>query len=150
MSVAKYLISYPRPYRRGRQLVEVADVDAAYPEVTRDSGRRVVGMRVMEGTGRHDRKRLRIIGRNYTRSGQPVASSSGTVVVQNTAESVRTALRAVLPQELERLQAIDSEIERLRLERQEVLKLAWQRGHVVGVGELRQKANRHLGRRSGG
>jgi hypothetical protein len=150
LTVSEYLISYPRPYRRGRQLIEVADVDAAYPEVTRDSGRRVVGMRVMEGTGRHNRKLLRIIGLNYTRSGQPMASSSGTVVVQNTAESLRTAIRAVRPQELERLQAIDSEIERLRLDRQEVLKLAWQRGHVVGVGELRQKADRHLERRSSG
>ena len=147
---AKYLISYPRPFKRGRQLVEVADVEAAYPEVTRDTGRRVVGMRVSEGTGRYERKLLRIMGVTYTRSGQPVVASSGSVVALNTAEGVKSAVRAIRPQELGRLQAIDSEIERLRSERREVLRLAWQRGHVVGVGELRAKADQRLKRRGGG
>lgn len=121
---AKYLITYPRPFKRGRQLVEVADVEAAYPEMTRDTGKRIAGMRVSEGTGRYDRKLLRIMGVTYTRSRQPVVASSGSVVVLNTAEGVKSAVRAIRPQELERLQAIDSEIERLRSERREALKLA--------------------------
>lgn len=143
----KYLISYPRPFRRGRQFVEVADVDAAYTEVTHDTGRRIVGMRLSEGTGRYDRKLLRIMGVTYTRSGQPVVASSGSVVVRNTAEAVKSAVRAIRLQELERLQAIDSEIERLRSERREVLRLAWQRGHVVSVGALRAKADERLKQR---
>jgi hypothetical protein len=47
------------------------------------------------------------------------------------------------------LHAIDAEIERLRSERREVLRLAWQRGHVVGVGELRAKADQRLKQRGG-
>jgi hypothetical protein len=106
-------------------------------------------MRVSEGTGRYDRKLLRVMGVTYTRSGQPVVASSGSVVVRNTAEAVRSAVRAIRPQELERLHAIDAEIERLRSERRKVLRLAWQRGHVVGVGELRAKADRRLKQRTG-
>lgn len=142
MTEAKYLIVCSQPGRRGRRYVEALDLDAYYPDQTRDTGRRLAGMVLRESTGKPNLGRLRLMAMVRSRWGGMIGMGN-SVIVANSAAGIRNAVRAVRPQEHELLEDIDRQMGELRTRRQEALALAWRRGHHVAVGELRAKADRH-------
>ena len=139
---SKYLIGHPQPGRRGRRYVEALDLDAYYPDQTRDTGRKLAGMVLRESTGRPNLRQLRLMAMVRSRSGGIMAMGN-SVIVANSAAGIRNAVRAVRSQEVELLEDIDRQLSELRARRQEALALAWRRGHHVSVGELRAKADSH-------
>jgi hypothetical protein len=139
----KYLLAYPQLSGRGRRFIEALDLDAFYPDQTRDTGRRIAGMPMRESTGKPNRRQLRLMALVQSRTGGMMGMGN-SLVVANTATSVRNAVRAMRPQELEQLESVDRQLAELRAQRQELLRLAWQRGHHVAVGELRAKADRRV------
>ena len=145
---SKYLIAYPQPGRSGRRYVEALDLDAYYPDQTRDRGRRLAGMALRESTGRPNLRQLRLMAMVRSRSGGTMAMGN-SVIVANSAADIRKAVRAVRAQELELLADIDRQLSDLRARRQEALALAWRRGHHVAVGELRAKADTHRRNKDG-
>ena len=142
MTETNYLIAYPQPGRRGRRYVEALDLDAYYPDQTRDTGRRLAGMMLRESTGRPNLRHLRLMAMVRSRSGG-IMSMGNSVIVPNSAAGIRNAVRAVRTQEFELLADIDRQLGEMRARRQEAVSLAWRRGHHVAVGELRAKADGH-------
>ena len=99
-------------------------------------------MALRESTGRPNLRHLRLMAMVRSRSGGIMAMGN-SVILANSAASIRNAVRAVRSQELELLADIDRQLGELRTRRQEALALAWRRAHHVAVGELRAKADRH-------
>nr|ART39130.1 H356 [uncultured bacterium] len=137
----KYLLAYPQPSGRGRRFIEALDLDAFYPDQTRDTGRRIAGMPMRESTGKPNRRQLRLMVLVQSRTGG-IMGMGNSLVVNNTSIGVRNAVRSIRPQELDQLEAVDRQLAELRAQRQELLRLAWQRGHHLPLGELRAKADR--------
>lgn len=114
----------------GRRARLVSSFSAHYAERRRDSGKRIMGMPVLEWTGTYDKSRIGILSGGVGRTGIPA-----------TAAGVKKHLRRIRPQELERIQALDEEIRMLSRKRAALIREAFTRGHVVTLAEVKAKAD---------
>jgi len=135
---------------RRTDVVQVGQIGARHPEINRV--KRDYGVfREVEGTGRRDRRFVRIFATrgdedrgpqvSYAHGGR---SSAGAVAyTSSNAAGVKSVLRRLRPQEAEELDALDREIAELqqqlgqvRNRRMEVIQRAWASGHVVRLQEV--------------
>jgi hypothetical protein len=119
-----------------------------YKEKTRSTRRSLGGFNVIEHSG-WDKTKLSIHARQGDHA-QPVKSGNGTktgssfgVTVPATAAGVKTGVRRLRPEEAERIEEIDMNIQRLQDEikacrgaRDHWVATAWTRGHAVRLNEI--------------
>lgn len=122
--------------RRGGRIYQPETIDAFYLEAREPTGESLAGMRVMRGTGRFNRERI------HLRAGK-----FGTLSIERAPDAVKRHLRRLRPQEAERLDEIDADIERLQAERRELMATAWAKGHVITLKEITDMADAHLAAR---
>jgi len=124
--------------RVAARLFQTSTIRATHPEIRKVRYHSLAGMRIGHsvGTGRIDRKKIDI--------SSPDASSF-VFRIAATAEAIKAVLRRIRPQEAEVLDAIDrdiadvqSRLNALKDRRQDALRTAWQRAHVVRLAEIEQ------------
>lgn len=130
------------------------EVLVQHPVIFRQAGRQstVAGIpiRRMESTGRRDRTVFEIIVRSGTTArGLATVRSRDRAGAQASAAGIKKVCRRLRPREAERIEAIDAEIAELerrvaeaRDRRQEAVREAWARAHVVRLAELEELARR--------
>lgn len=105
----------------------------SYPPVYRE-GKREFGLRNLEVVpGRYERDALSF-----------AVGGSGGYRTRLTKDAVDRQLRHVRQEELDAIAAIDAELALLKVRRREAVERAWQKGHVVTVSELAQRATARL------
>lgn len=120
------------------------DVRATWPAIRKEVGRNGVFV-TTEATGRYDRSKLRLMVLDEERCRNKYGNKTSVTrrVVANTAAGVKSVLRRIRPEELERIEAKDTEIaeaketlKRLQYERADIVQEAWTKAHVVRLNEL--------------
>ncbi len=107
--------------------VDKADLKVRFQTRTRDTGRTIAGMRLIESDG-------------YDRSYLSIDIGLGTIYgCDNTREGVNAKLRSLRDDDAEILRTIDEQIAELRMHRRTALSKAWTRAHKVPVGSLRDQ-----------
>jgi hypothetical protein len=125
-----------------RKYVQVEKIRAWFKEIQREIRPKFGGpFRHMEGTGRFNKSIIELFGRNYEEN------------VRNSAD-LKDKFRRIREQEAVDLRATDDlirdaeiRLQRLRGEREELVKVAFQKGHVVYLNEVRDVAEANLAAR---
>jgi hypothetical protein len=135
MAQPEFLLNFRwRPAR----IFQASELTAEHPEIRKTTYSNLGGFRFGHsvGTGRIDRRKLDI------RSPQV---SSFVFRVTATAEGVKSVLRRIRPQEAEQLDDIDAQIVSLEAQlaglrdrRKATLHVAWQRGNVVRLKDIKE------------
>ncbi len=102
------------------------ELHVSHSEINRDTGRKIIGFREVEGTGRYRTDQLN------------VHCAGRTIYIPASKYAVDRQVRRMRPQEFEQLVDIDARIATLQAERSALIKTAFDKGHVVPVGELRR------------
>lgn len=116
------------------------DLSVFYEEIRRDTGRALGGVfRVVEGTGKYDKRTLNFVGGSTVRA---------------TAEGVKSTARVLREREAAELAAIDETIERLQRDLQAAKQIrsaarrnAFTKGNVVRLQEAIAIADANLAKR---
>jgi hypothetical protein len=125
MTQPKYLI---RPHSQLR-ISQIDDYTAHHPEITKDSGKRLFGLQVVEGTGKVNKNQVAISPKERGDSFR----------ISLTSEAVKSHIRKLRDIEATKLNVIDEQMEFLRQERRKVLQTAWIKANVVTLKEIVEK-----------
>lgn len=149
--MTRYLVK-AGPRRRGRNSVVIADeLMVEHPIQFRLAGSRQTPIgRVgrLESTGKRDSRRFRFIVREGTLgTGVKTSRSRAQAESSTSAAEVKKVVRALRPQEEEKLDAIDQQrhelheqLDALEAQRDELVRSAFSKGNVVRVAELEEMA----------
>ena len=125
MTQHRYLVNY------NKRVLQVAYFTAYHPNITVDSGERILEMRVMKSTGKTDKSKVTLY---LGDRGQAFTFTSLL-----TAAAIKSRIRKLRDSEAEKLDAIDMQLETLRQERKGLLRAAWTKANVVTLKEVVEK-----------
>lgn len=146
-----FVVKLPMRTKRGAYLVTVPDLRLRWRERRRVKRVLAHGMREVEGTGNADKSRL-----SFGRYGSDAVRSTGLNgrdpqyhAIPANAAGVKSTIRQMRPQELERVAAVDEKIDALkkqiadlREERDAIVREAWSKGHAVRLADCKAIADR--------
>jgi hypothetical protein len=146
-----FLLKASHPKRGRNSVLTADDLQVRFPRKHKPTGRRIGGLFTEVTDAGVDRKRLELYPRDgRTGDGRPAHAAWARNEAGASGADLKRTIRRLRPQEAEQLAAIDARLEEakrvlgeIRDERDEAVRKAFAKGHVVTVAELTEMAERH-------
>jgi hypothetical protein len=146
-----FLLKASHPKRGRNSVLTTDDLQVRFRHKVKPTGKQIGGLFTEVTDAGVDRKHLELYPREgRTGDGRRAHSPWARNEADATGAGVKQVLRRLRPQEAEQLAAIDARLEEakraldeIRDERDEAVRGAFSKGHVVTVSELTQMAERH-------
>jgi len=146
-----FLLRASHPKRGRNSVLTTDDLQVRFRHKVKATGRQIGGLFTEVTDAGIDRKHLELHSRDgRAGDGRPAHASWARNEAGATGAAVKRILRRLRPQEAEQLAAIDARLEQakralaeIRGERDEAVRRAFAKGHVVTVSELTEMAEHH-------